>query len=174
MWLGALAAHRAGDIRATEARGSDYLGHGSQSQLGPQALAALRKGKTVWVLGDPDVIHTWTYTGDMARTLVAAATDPKGWGRPWHVPSHEARTLRQVVADLAAVEGVKMVPVRRISPGLLRAGSLVVPILRELPEVDHQHTRPWVMDSSAAQEILGVKPTPWDDILRNHLGSAEA
>ena len=174
MWLTALAAHQAGEVRGTEARGSDYLGRGSQSQLGAQALKALRAGKTVRVLGDPDVLHTWTFTLDMARTLVTAANHPDGLGRAWHVPSNEPKTVRDVVADLAGVEGVATVDVKRLSPFMIKAGALVVPILRELPEVEHQHTRPWIMDSTEAQDTLSLKPTPWPDILAHHLSPTPA
>jgi nucleoside-diphosphate-sugar epimerase len=80
MWLDALAAHTSGRLRATEVRGSDYLGPGSQSQLGDRVVPRLLAGKAVSILGDPDVVHTWTYTGDMARMLVIAAADERAWG----------------------------------------------------------------------------------------------
>jgi len=169
MWLDALAAHEASEIRATEVRGSDYLGKGSQSQINAAALKALRRGRPVRVLGALDVPHSWTFTGDVGRTLVAAATSPAGWGRPWHVPSAPACTVRELVADLARVAGVTPVPVRRVPPWIIRGAAPFVPILRELPEVDHQHTRPWVLDSTAAERHLGVTATPWDLILRDHL-----
>ncbi|HET9656937.1 MAG TPA: NAD-dependent epimerase/dehydratase family protein [Kineosporiaceae bacterium] len=169
MWLDALAEHEAGRARVTEVRGSDYLGPGSQSQLGDQVVPRLLAGRAASILGEPDVPHTWTYTGDVARMLVTAAADERAWGRAWHVPSHPARTARDVVAMLCELAGVPPVPVRRIPAVLVRAGGLVVPLLRELPEVMHQHVRPWVMDSSAAGQTFGLQPTPWPELLRAHL-----
>jgi nucleoside-diphosphate-sugar epimerase len=166
MWLDALAAHEAGRVRVTEIRGSDYLGAHAQSQLGDAMVARALAGKSVQIIGEPDALHTWTATRDAARTLVAAAATEAAWGRPWHVPSHDAVPMRTVVADLCRVAGVKPVAVRRIPPFALAAGRLFVPFLRELPEVLHQHVRPWVMDSSAARSTLGIEPTPWEDILR--------
>lgn len=166
MWLDALAAHEAGRARVTEIRGSDYLGPHAQSQLGDAMVARALAGKGVHIMGDPDVVHTWTATRDAARTLVAAAATEAAWGRAWHVPSHDAVPMRTVVADLCRVAGVPPVAVRRIPPFALAAGRLFVPFLRELPEVMHQHLRPWVMDSSAARSVLGVEPTPWEQILR--------
>lgn len=169
MWQDALHAHRAGRVRAAEARGSDYLGAGSQSQLGDRVVPRLLAGRPVSVLGAPDVPHSWTSTRDMARLLVTLASDERAWGRAWHVPSHPARTIREVVADLCALAGVEPVPVRRIPPAVLRAAGLFVPLLRELPEVMHQHTRPWLLDSSAAERTFDLRPTPWQDILADHL-----
>lgn len=169
MWLDALAAHTAGRVQVTEVRGSDYLIARAQSLLGDRVVPRLLAGKAVSVLGDPDAVHTWTATTDMARMLVTAASDERAWGRAWHAPSHPARTARDVVTELAGLAGVEPVPVRRLSPLMLRAAGLVVPMLRELPEVAHQHTRPWIMDSSAAQATFELNPTPWQDVLAAHL-----
>lgn len=169
MWLEALAAHRSGRLRATEVRGSDYLGPRAQSQLGDRVVPRLLAGRTATILGAPDVVHTWTYTGDMARMLVTAASDERAWGRAWHCPSHPARTARDVATELCTIAGVEPVQVKQMSPLLVRAASPFIPLLRELPEVMHQHTRPWVMDSSAAQQTFGLQPTPWPQLLRDHL-----
>ena len=166
MWEDALAAHRSGRVRATEARGADYVGPGAESHLGERTVPKLLAGRTVQVLGSPDTRHTWTYTEDMAATLVAIGADERAWGRAWHVPSALECTQREAIERLAALAGV---PVPRITtvPGvLLRALGLVNPVIRELPEVAYQLQRPFVMDSTAAQRELGLVPTPADDVLR--------
>jgi hypothetical protein len=38
-------------------------------------------------------------------------------------------------------------------------------VLRELPEVAYQLERPFILDSSAAQETFGLAPTPWRQVL---------
>lgn len=169
MWQDALAAHQAGRVRATEARGSDYLVAGAQSQLGDRVVPRLLAGKPVSVLGAPDAVHSWTSTDDMAELLVRLAADERAWGRAWHVPSNPPRTIRQVVDDLCRIAGVAPVPVRQVPRVVLRAGALFVPLLRELPEVMHQHTRPWVMDSSAAERTFDLQATDWDEVLTRHL-----
>jgi len=166
MWQDALAAHEAGRIRATEARGADYVGPGSQSHLGDRTVPKLLAGKNVQVLGSPDTLHTWTYTEDMAATLVAIGADERAWGHAWHVPSALECTQREAIARLAAMAGVSMPKVSTVPPILLKALGLVNPMMRELPEVSYQLDQPFVMDSSAAQGELGLVPTPADDVLR--------
>ena len=166
MWEDALAAHQAGRVRATEARGADYVGPGSESHLGERTIPKLLAGRNVQVLGSPDTLHTWTYTEDMAMTLVALGADERAWGRAWHVPSALECTQREAIARLAEMAGVPMPKVSTIPGLLLKALGLVNPMMRELPEVAYQLDLPFVMDSSAAQHELGLVPTPADDVLR--------
>jgi nucleoside-diphosphate-sugar epimerase len=166
MWEDALAAHQAGRIRATEARGADYVGPGSESHLGDRLVPKLLAGKGVQVLGSPDTLHTWTYTEDMAMTLVALGSDERAWGRAWHVPSALECTQRDAIARLAALAGVPMPKVGTVPGFVLKALGLVNPMMRELPEVAYQLDQPFVMDSTAAQRELGLVPTPADDVLR--------
>ena len=107
MWLEAKALHDAGRIKATEVRGSDYVCAGEQSRVGSRVMPKILAGKAAQVLGDIDVKHTWTYPLDVARLMQIVATDPKAWGKAWHVPSNEAKTQKELVNELAAVAGVK-------------------------------------------------------------------
>ena len=166
MWEDALAAHDAGRIRAAEARGADYVGPGSESHLGDRTVPKILAGKNVQVLGSPDTLHTWTYTEDMAMTLVAIGADERAWGRAWHVPSALECTQREAITRLATMAGVPTPKVSTVPSILLKALGLVNPQMRELPEVAYQLDEPFVMDSSAAQRELGLVPTPADDVLR--------
>ncbi|WNB85521.1 NAD-dependent epimerase/dehydratase family protein [Cellulomonas sp. ATA003] len=165
MWTDALAAHRAGRVRATEVRGSDYLGAGAQSQLGDRVVPRLLRRRRVRVLGSADMPHTWTWVDDVARLLVVVAADERAWGRAWHVPSGPPRTQREVVTDLCRVAGVPPVPVGVVGRPMLRVAGLVSPLVRELPEVLHQFERPFVLDSTAAETTFALAPTPWDDVV---------
>ncbi|MGF1595520.1 MAG: NAD-dependent epimerase/dehydratase family protein [Acidimicrobiales bacterium] len=169
MWADALAAHEAGRVRVTEVRGSDYLGATANSQVGDTVVPRLLRGRTARVIGDPTVPHAFTHVADVARLLVTAAADERAWGRAWHVPSHPARPIQRVVDDLAEVAGVPTVRVAQIPAVVRRGAALVVPFLREMPEVMHQHNRPWHLDSRAAQTTFDLHPTPWEEILRHHL-----
>ena len=165
MWLDALAAHDAGRVRATEVRASDYVAPGPSSHLGDRVVPRLLAGKSVTVLKSADTPHTWTAVDDVARLLVTVATDERGLGRAWHVPSNPPRTQREAVRDLCHVAGVDSVRVREHPAVLIRALGLVNPLIRELAEVSYQFENPFVLDSSAAEQTFGLVPTPWDDVL---------
>ena len=165
VWLDALAAHQAGRVRATEVRAADFVGPGAQSALGERVVGRVRQGKSVSVLGRADRPHTWSYTDDVARMLVVAGTDPRAWGRAWHVPSNEPLSQRQVIADFARAAEVGQVRVRTLPPVLLHGMGLVWPLMRELRETEYQFRDDFIMDSSVAQATFGLKPTPWEEII---------
>jgi nucleoside-diphosphate-sugar epimerase len=157
MWHDALQRHEAGRIRAVEVRGSDYLG--GNSWLSTVIAPALRKGRTAYVPADPDAPHTWTNVEDVAKLLVVAAGDERAWGRPWHVPSAAPCSLRELTAIAAAQLGATP-KLRALPYAALWAGGLVNAQLRELRETQYQFRRPYVLDSSAAQQTFGLVPTP--------------
>jgi nucleoside-diphosphate-sugar epimerase len=168
VWQDALAAHQAGRVRVTEVRASDFVGPGAQSALGERVLGRIRRGRGVSVLGRADQPHTWSFTDDVARMLVAAGTDPRAWGRAWHAPSNEPRSQREAVGDLARAAGVSgsgRVRVGTVPSALLRGIGLVSPMMRELRETEYQFRDAFVMDSSAAQAAFGLRPTPWDEVV---------
>jgi nucleoside-diphosphate-sugar epimerase len=165
MWEDAKAANDSGRIRATEVRGSDYICPGEQSMLGDRVMPRILAGKNVQLIGDIDQPHSWTAPIDVARTIVTAAADPRGWGRAWHVPSNPPRSQREAVADLASAAGVPAVKASTV-PGVLLWGlGLFQPVIRELKETDYQRERPYLLDDSAARTTFGLEPTPWAEVL---------
>lgn len=170
MWADALAAHEAGRVRATELRASDYFGPGAgprTSMLNEFVIGRAAAGKRVRLIeGGPDVPHSWTYLPDIGRFAAVLAADDRSWGRAWHVPTEPPRTMRQVAADVAALRGRAAPAVTRL-PRPLKLAARVMPVVRELDETAHQFERPFVLDSSDAEETFGVRATPWEEALRS-------
>lgn len=171
MWREALAAHEAGRVRAVEVRSSDYFGPGAGSgvsYLNEYVIAPASAGKTARVpMGDPAAPHAWTYLPDIAALVVALAqVDRAGadWGRPWHVPTAEPRSMADVARDAARAAG-RPAPAVRPYPRWLMAAARVAPLIRELDETRHQFERPFLLDSTAAQARFGLAPTPWSEAI---------
>ncbi|MEP9365473.1 NAD-dependent epimerase/dehydratase family protein [Nocardioides sp. CN2-186] len=177
MWADALALHEAGRIRAVEVRGSDYMGPGVSPAAGHVARVAeaALAGKTVRVMGRPDVPHSFTDVRDMGRTLAAVAQAPQTWGRVWHAPTNAPVTQAQAIADVCRAAGKEPVTVKGFPRGTIAVLGLFVPIMRELKETAYQFERPYVLDSSAVERELGLTPTPWAEVCRaSALGDAQA
>ncbi|MDV3219979.1 NAD-dependent epimerase/dehydratase family protein [Intrasporangium sp.] len=170
MWRDAVALHDQGRIRATELRASDYFGPEAQSGtsiLNEFVIKRAATGKGPFLpLGRADAPHTWTYLDDIGALAATLATDDRSWGRVWHVPSSAAKTIREVAADVARLTGQTARPVRVLPRPLGTALGAVVPLMRELRETRHQFERPFVLDSSLAEETFGLQPTAWEVALK--------
>jgi nucleoside-diphosphate-sugar epimerase len=157
MWTDALAAHEAGRVRAFEVRGGDYLG--GNSLLGLLVTPALRKGRTAFVPADLDAPHTWTNVRDVAALMVIGGADSRAWGKVWHVPSAPACSMRELTAIAATQLGAKP-KVRSLPYAAVWVGGLFSPLMKELRETQHQFRKPFILDSSAAEQTFGLVPTP--------------
>ncbi|MCM0676073.1 NAD-dependent epimerase/dehydratase family protein [Micromonospora phytophila] len=174
MWQDALAAHRAGRVRVTEVRGADYLGAGAQSVVTLLVLPRVLAGRRALAPVDLDAPHSWTYVGDVARTLVTVAGDERGWGRAWHVPTAPAVSVRELAARAATLAGAPEPKLTRMPGPVLWLGGLFDPIAKEIREMTYQFDRPFVLDSAAATTTFGIEPTPVDDALTETLAALRA
>jgi nucleoside-diphosphate-sugar epimerase len=167
MWADAKAAHDAGRLHAVEVRASDYVGAGvGQNGHVTRQLPTALQGRAAWMIGDPDLPHTFTDVTDMGRTLAAVAFEPSTWGQVWHAVSAAPSTQRQALTGALAAVGAKPVQVHGTPAPVVRAIGLAVPLMRELGQLGYIFTRPYVMDSSRTQAALGLEPTPWAETLR--------
>jgi nucleoside-diphosphate-sugar epimerase len=173
-WQQALEAHRAGRIRTVEVRGSDYLGRGAATIWTLLVLPRLLAGKTAFVPAHLDAPHTWTNPLDVARLLVTVASDPRAWGRAWHAPSVEPRSIRQLSRDATRVANVRPSRIARMPYPVLWAGGVFDPTVRELRETQYQFSAPFVLDSSDGQNTFGLRPTPYEDSLRQTIDGLRA
>ncbi|MFI7443861.1 NAD-dependent epimerase/dehydratase family protein [Nonomuraea indica] len=173
LWADALAAHEAGRVRVTEVRPSDYFGPGAsdQSYLGDRFLVPLRAGRTIRLLWPADMPHSWSYLPDVADALIVAGSDERAWGRPWHVPTTDPVSFRQLGERMAAILGRPAPRMTQLPWPLVRTLGLFSPMVGELRHVRYQFVAPYELDSSAFQETFGVRPTPLDEALKATLAS---
>lgn len=161
MWLDALAAHRAGRVRVSEARASDFFGPGVfGSAMGDRVVPRVLAGTRISVIGDPDATHSWTFADDAARTLAVLGTDERAQGRAWHVPTAPPCSARQLVAAFAEAAGVPAPKVSALPTWMLKPAGIVVPMLKELRETAYQFEAPFVIDATAAEQTFGLHATP--------------
>jgi nucleoside-diphosphate-sugar epimerase len=164
-----LDAHRAGRLRATIGRGSDFYGPRVRlSAVGERVFGALLHHKPAQLLGNPDLLHTVTYIYDFAEGLVTLGERDEALGEVWHVPSAETLSLRQFVGLVAAKASR---PARvQVAPSLIiRFLALFNPTLRAVAEQLYQSERPWVVDHAKFAAAFGAHPTPHPEAIARTL-----
>jgi nucleoside-diphosphate-sugar epimerase len=175
MWLDALASHEAGRARVTEVRAGGFLG--GPGLAGPFAafvLGPALAGQVASYPGDLDAPHSWSYTEDIARTLVAASLNDRAWGRAWHVPATSSLSVRALAERVAELAGMPAPELRRIDRDELLTLAQQEPLFGELVELLYSNENPHVIDSTQAEAVLGVRATPLDVVLREALAGAAA
>ena len=156
-----LAAHRAGRLRTTIGRASDYYGPGGVKTVnGPAIFANALQGRTARWIGPLDVPHTVSYLPDIARGLATLGEHGEADGQVWHLPAADPVTGRQFL-DLVFTQLGRPAKIAGVSRLMQRALRLVNPDLRELGETWYQRDRPFVLDASRFQRTFGpLVPTP--------------
>ena len=161
-----LNSMRLGEVQGLIARSADFYGPGAQlSLLASILFSRLRAGKSPQWVGDPDAVHTFTFTPDVGRALAALGSNPAAFGQTWHVPTardlgKEAVTGR-ALTRLACTIANKPVRLQVAPPWLLKAMGWFAPMLRENNEMMYQFEQPYRFDSSKADKALGWQATPY-------------
>jgi nucleoside-diphosphate-sugar epimerase len=170
MWRDALAAHRAGRLRATEVRASDYIE--ANSIFSFVLTKPLLAGRRAYVPAKLDVLHSWSSTVDVARTLVTVARDERAWGTAWLVPTNPPMTVHDLAARFTKVAGAPDPKLVTVPYPVLWTGGLFSPMLRELRTTRYQWDRPFMMDSTMTERTFGLGPTDLDAALASVAAAA--
>ena len=116
-------------------------------------------GKPAQFIGNPDVLHTYSYLGDFARGLVTLGTHDAALGQVWHLPSAETLTTRAFIGLVYEIAG--HTPRLSVMPSaLLALIALVNPTLRAVREQAYQVQRPFVVDHTKFAGAFGSSVTP--------------
>jgi nucleoside-diphosphate-sugar epimerase len=162
-----LRAREASDTPTVSVAASDFFGPLVRTaHAGERMVPTIMAGRPMRVLGSLDQPHSFTYVPDLAAAMVRAAETPGLWNSFLHAPTAPALTQQELIEAYAAAAGAPT-PRTGVIPGwLLRAVGPVHRDTRELAELSHQFTAPFVLDSSRSEQRLGLHPTPFDEAIR--------
>jgi nucleoside-diphosphate-sugar epimerase len=160
-----LDAMGASELQAMIVRSADFYypdGDGATTGLLNRVVFdRLRAGKTALWLGSADVVHSFTYTIDIARSLAALAVRDDAFGQTWHaLTSAERMTGREFVQLAASIAG-RPATVQNAGPMLVRLLGMFQPALREQVEMLYQFDQPYRFSSRKLEQWSGLVPTPY-------------
>jgi nucleoside-diphosphate-sugar epimerase len=169
-----LTAHSRGDVTVTIGRASDFFGEDlPYSCWSERFFQRLYAGKPGECMGDPDMPHSYTYAGDVARALVTLGASDDANGKVWHLPTAPAESTRSLAKRLGRELGLEA-KVTRVPKLFLRAAGLFSPFLREVVEMTYQWELPFVIDDSRFRETFGYGATPVEEQVRSTAAWARA
>jgi nucleoside-diphosphate-sugar epimerase len=155
-----VTAAASGRVRMAIGRASDFFGAGvTESTLGSRVFANALACKRADFLGDPELLHTYSYVPDIAAGLITLGTDERAVGQVWHLPGPQTVTTRALL-DLVANEVGHPVDIRAVPLFVLKGLGLVSPMMRGLAEMAYQFREPFVLDTSKFSATFSTVTTP--------------
>jgi nucleoside-diphosphate-sugar epimerase len=147
-------------LNALIARSADFYGPANRnSALTLMVAENLLKGKKAQVLGNPDKIHSFTFTPDAAKATAILGNTPDAFNQEWHVmTSSERLTTRQWI-ELIAKEINTEARIQKVPALMVKLLGLFVPIMREFPEMLYQYEQDYFFDSSKFEKHFGLAAT---------------
>lgn len=153
-------------------RAGDFFGGaGSGSWLDMALASRVAKGRFVYP-GALDVVHAWAYLPDLAQAFVRVAEQRAALGghHRVHFAGHSV-SGREMLAAMQTASGRELRPAD-LPWGLIRAGSLVVPLWRELLTMRYLWQRPHQLDGASLRGLIGDEPhTPLERALHDALAA---
>ena len=151
-------------LRSIVLRAGDFYGSGKGTWLDLAITKSITRGRLAYP-GPLDRNHAWAYVPDLARAFVAVAERAPidGFTR-LHFAGHTATGTELLTAIEAAAADIGLaapaggwrhttMPWR-----LMRAGGIVVPMWRELAQMEYLWRVPHALDGSALRAAVGALP----------------
>lgn len=164
----AFDAHRAGKLKVTAARGSDFFGPWGlpTAAMGERTFYPMLNGKSAGLVGKVDLPHTHTFINDFGKALVILGERPEADGQAWHVPNDLPRVSQREMAKMIADEMGIPLKVGAMGKTIMAIGGLFIPEAKEMVEMMYEFERPFIVDSSKFETTFGMKATPMREAIR--------
>jgi nucleoside-diphosphate-sugar epimerase len=153
--------HR-GNLQAMIVRSADFYGPCAVNSF-TQAVVfeRLKAKKTPQWIGDPNTIHTFTFTPDSGRAMAVLGGSPGAFGQTWHLPTTKelftGADFVRLACDLAGQPYKLMVAPHWI----MKLMGVFVPVLHENEEMMYQLDFDYRFDSSKIESAFGLKATSY-------------
>jgi nucleoside-diphosphate-sugar epimerase len=149
-----------GELTALIARAADFYGpYNKNSAIQIMAADNLRKGKKAQAFGNPDKVHTYTYTPDAAKAVAILGNTEDAFNQVWHLPTTNERLSNRDWINLIAKELGKEPKIQVVPVWMVKLIGLFVPIMSEFPEMIYQYEQDYVFDSTKFETRFTFKPT---------------
>ncbi len=164
-----MQAHQSGRVRATIGRASDAYGPGAAvSFMGERVFEPMLAGKTVSMVGNLDMPHTYIFNEDFASGLATLGERDEALGQIWNIPSAETLTTRELLAMAFEVAGNEA-RMRGTPSWLITGLGIFSPELREVKEMLYEFEEPFVVDHTKYEQAFGSEVTPHREALHKTL-----
>jgi nucleoside-diphosphate-sugar epimerase len=155
---------KAGNIEAMIVRGADFYGpQVPLSLIHSTVVEPLLKGKKPQWIGNPKLVHTFTYTPDAGRSVALLGNAPSAYNQVWHALSSRERITGETLVRMACDSVGRPYGLQRIPKLGVRLLGLFIPVLSEFVEMMYQFEEDYFFDSSKISEAFKLEPTSYQE-----------
>ena len=157
-----LDAMKSGAVEGMIVRAADFYGpHAVLSLTHSVVFERLRAGKTPQWVGNPNAVHTFTFTPDAGRAVAKLAQSEKAYGQTWHAPTSKEPITGADFVRLACTLAGKRYKLQVAPRWVLKLMGLFVPVLRENDEMMYQFEHDYRFDSTKIETAFGLTATTY-------------
>jgi len=150
------------NLQAMIVRAADFYGPGAiQSFPHATVFNRLKAGKTPQWIGNPNTVHTFTFTPDAGRAVAELGRTADAYGQTWHLPTTREPLTGKDFVGLACELAGQPINLQVVPRWMLKLMGIFVPVLRENEEMMYQFENDYRFDSSKIESALGLQPTPY-------------
>jgi nucleoside-diphosphate-sugar epimerase len=154
-------------LKGCIARSADFYGPNcDKSMLTDTVFKNMQKGKTAQLLGNPDKVHSFTYTKDIGKSAVILGLDTRADGKVWHLPTASNPWTGKQLVHFVANEMGKKPKIMALKGFLLTILGLFIPVLKEIKEMMYQYENDYTFSSDLFEKTFGIKATSMEIGLR--------
>jgi nucleoside-diphosphate-sugar epimerase len=150
-----------GKLKAMILRSADFYGPNARHCfLNETVIKRIKAGKKPQWLYNKDKKHSFTYIPDAAKATAYLAQQPDAWDQVWHLPTDPSFHTGQEIVNFLSTELKRSNSMQVLSPFMVQALSLFIPLLREIKELRYQLEEDYCFHSDKIQEKYQITPTP--------------
>jgi nucleoside-diphosphate-sugar epimerase len=154
---------KAGNIQGTIARAADFYGTDSKNSfLDMMVLDKYAKGNSAQWIGNPKVLHNFTYIPDAGKALYLLGQNVEAGNQIWHLPTAAPLTGKDFIELAAQIYGVKP-SFSTINKFMLQLAGLFKKVVAGTVEMYYQYDHDYIFDSSKFENTFMIKPTSYSE-----------
>jgi len=153
---------KAGNLEAMIVRAADFYGPNALLSLTYSTVfEKLRAGKRPQWIGDPETVHTFSYTPDASHAVAMLAQSPGAYGQTWHATTSKETLTGEDFVRLACSEAGRPFELQVVPRWLLKLMGIFISVLRENDEMMYQFEHDYRFDSAKIESAYGLFATPY-------------
>jgi nucleoside-diphosphate-sugar epimerase len=154
---------KAGNIRATIARGADFYGtENLNSFFDIMVLDKYAKGKSAQWIGKTDKLHNFSYIPDMGKGMYLLGQNPDTGNQIWHMPTAAPLTGKQFIELTAKIYNVRP-KYMTINKLMMQLYGLFDKNVKSSIEMYYQYDHDYIFNSDKFEKAFNLKPATYED-----------